>query len=101
MKMYDQKNGQSPEDMKNLMVFAVVGMMIFLAFDHFVMKPKTEALRAAQQAQQAQQAQTAAKPGDDISSGRMAVEVERPRADVLSDSSRLELDNNVITGSVS
>lgn len=97
MKMYDQKNGQSPEDMKNLMVFAVVGMMIFLAFDHFIMKPKTEALRAAQQAQQAQ---SAAAPGDDISSSRMVVEAERPREEVLADSSRLELDNNVITGSV-
>lgn len=97
MKMYDQKNGvQNPQDMKNLLVFAVAGMLIFVAFDHFIMRPKTEALRAARVAQMEQMATQ--EPGDIVKQTVPAT--ERPREDVLSDSSRLTLNNGAIAGSI-
>lgn len=97
--MYDQKDGTNSEDMKNLLIFAVVGMMVFLAFDHFIMGPKTEALRAAQQARQ-EQMQTAEAAAGELNTAQNMPVVEQPREDVLADSSRLALDNGAIAGSI-
>lgn len=37
-----------PDDRRNLVIFLIISLAMYFAFDHFVMKPKVEAMRAQQ-----------------------------------------------------
>jgi YidC/Oxa1 family membrane protein insertase len=41
-------NQQNPEEMRNLIIFVVLSLAMWLCYDHFVLKPKAEAIRAVQ-----------------------------------------------------
>ncbi len=50
--MRPQKNDQMhPQDMRNLIIFCVASLLIYLAYDTFILKPQTQALLEARRAQ--------------------------------------------------
>ena len=42
--------GMHPDDRRNLVIFIIISLVVYLSFDHFILKPKIDAMRAAQTA---------------------------------------------------
>ncbi len=83
---FDQSGKNNPQDMRNMILFVVSALCLWLAFDHFILTPRTQAAKVA-----AQVATTApAKPAEPI--------VERSAALA---GARLQIDAPEIMGSVS
>lgn len=95
MKMFDQKNNMNSEDNKNWLSFLIIAAIIYFSYDHFILKPKMEAVRAAQMAAESS-----------LSSEQLAViegaaaEKELTRDAALAKSQRLKIDNAALKGSV-
>lgn len=83
------KDQMHPGDIRNLILFMGLSLLLWLAYDHFIIKPHEVALKA----QQAAMAQAAASPA-------AAEDAERPRADVMAATKRLKLENDEIVGSI-
>lgn len=81
-----------PEDARNLIIFMVSAILLWLAFDHFVMAPRKTEYQQTLQAQQAAAA-TAAPV--------LAEEIVKPREKVLAETKRIEIDTPEIAGSIS
>ncbi len=87
-----QKNEYDPRDMRNLIIFMVMSVFLWLAYDHFIMQPKAEAMRVAQHQQKAQiAAMTPAQVED---------HKEKPRADVIASGKRVSFDNGAVYGTI-
>ncbi len=88
------KDKMHPDDMRNLIIFGILSVILWLSYDHFILKPKVEAIKAAQEmsAQKAVELQT--QEG-------MVAEAERPREDVISETSqsRITVDTDLVFGS--
>lgn len=89
------KDQMHPEDMRNLLIFMIVSVLLWFSYDHFILGPQKKALQEARQAQaelmatqspEEQQAQTSSL---------------RPRTEILHSVRRVEIDNGQIFGSVS
>jgi YidC/Oxa1 family membrane protein insertase len=94
--MMNNKDQMHPDDKKNLITFIVFAALFYFSFDYFVLKPKMDALREAQQIQTEQ-----GGPEGNVAVSDVPVqEVERPRDVVLQDSPRLIVDNGAIMGSM-
>ncbi len=78
-----------PGDIRNLIVFMAVSILLWLSYDHFIIKPHSEAL----QAQQSAMIQAAQTP-------QALQEKERPRAEVISASKRIPIKNQELTGTL-
>jgi YidC/Oxa1 family membrane protein insertase len=91
---YNKQN--SPEDIRNMLVFAVVVVFLFFAYDHFILKPQATALRQAQQVAAQQQAEA---DGPSIAP-ETTLESLKPRADIIGAAQRLPVDNGKLFGSI-
>lgn len=90
------KDKMHPEDKRNLIIFGVVSLLLWFSYDHFILQPKMEKMRAAQEiAQQQNVAQVQTQNG-------AAVVVEAPREEVLAQTKteRVEIKNDLVFGSV-
>lgn len=80
-----------PEDMRNLLIFGAVSILLWLSYDHFILKPKIEKMEAAQVVAEMNSQKNL--QDSDL--------VELPRETVLEKkSNRLEIDNNNLHGSI-
>lgn len=86
----NDKEEMHPEDMRNLMIFIVAAVLIWVTFDHFLLRPKVDALREAQQAQEQGQIAASASPAAPL----------RPRDEVIAAATRIRLENAQIAGSI-
>jgi len=86
-------NGQMhPEDFRNLILFIVTSIALWLAYDHFILQPKMEDLREAQRKQELVK-QNAPTGGEAI--------VEKPREAIIAETkNRLKIDNPAVFGSI-
>ncbi len=84
-----------PEDKRNLLIFAALSLVLWLAYDHFILKPKMENMRATEivRAQVEQ---------ENLSNGVIAVDVEAPREEVIANTNakRVDIKNDLIFGSL-
>ncbi len=80
-----------PQDRRNLIIFAVLSILVWFSYDHYVLQPKLDALKAAQ-------ARAASLPSMAAAGG---AEAERPRADVIAASARIPVKNDRLFGSLS
>ena len=90
------KDQMHPDDRRNLVIFMVLALTVWFGFDHFVMKPRLEKMRAAQQISQ----QIAADTAINLAAGISAHTAVRPRVEVLADAARITLSNAHISGSL-
>lgn len=89
------KEGMHPDDRRNLVVFIVVSLVLYLAFDHFVLQPKIDAMRAAQIAM--------TTPPDSLTPGIDGVEkisAPRSRDVVVAEGTRVKIDNGAVFGTL-
>jgi len=92
--MLNNKDKMHPDDMRNLLIFFMLSLGVYYAYTTYIIGPKNEALRQAQQAE--------VDLGDIVAPGGMKQEAElRERSEVLADNARIALDNGQIFGSIS
>ena len=87
------KDKMHPQDMRNLIIFGVLSVILWLSYDHFILKPKMEKMRAAQEVQQEAIATAQIKSG-------MSTETERPRHEIIKETSRIDIKNDLVFGSI-
>ena len=91
----NNKDQMNPEDTRNLMIFCVISLVLYLGYEHFILGPQQEALAKVREAQLAQQRvvveQVIAEPG--------AEPLER--AQIIQQNQRISIDNGVIFGTIS
>lgn len=83
-----------PDDRRNLIIFIVVALAIYFAFDHFVLQPKVDQMRAEQVAAKDLAARVAS---GEISSVPDKIET---RDAVVAKGTRLKVDNGSIFGTL-
>jgi len=88
-----QDNKMHPDDMRNLIIFGVVSILLWFAYDHFVLSPKMEAIKSAQEVARTEAVKIQANAG-------MTAEAERPRNEIVSSGGRVVVDNDFIDGSI-
>ena len=82
-----------PEDMRNLVLFALLSILLWLSYDHFVLKPKLEKMKAAQTVAQEAAINMQTQAG-------MAPEKERPRDEIIAEGNRVPIDSKRVFGSI-
>jgi YidC/Oxa1 family membrane protein insertase len=83
-----------PQDMRNLILFAVISITMWLGYDQFIARPHAEAMRAAQQTAIAQA--TANAPAEILETA-----IVKPRGEIIDASERVSVENDHIKGSIS
>ncbi len=83
-----------PDDRRNLIIFIIAALVIYLTFDHFVLQPKINSIRQEQLAAQGLLKQ--AGPGGDVA---VADKIET-RDHVVENSQRIKMDNGVVFGTI-
>ncbi len=95
--MMTGKDQMHPDDRRNLVIFLAAALAIWFSFDHFVMKPRLEKMRAAQ----AIAVQAAEEKAINLAAGIVAPTTVRTRTEVLAEATRIPLRNDAVTGSIS
>ncbi len=93
MGMNNQNDQMHPEDRRNLIIFILLAMAIYFAFDHFVLQPKIAQMRAVQM--QTAEGTDIRPAGDGVEA---AVIVTREQA--VSAARRMPFDNGAIFGTL-
>lgn len=83
-----------PQDMRNLILFAALSIILWLSYDHFILKPKMEAMREAQET--AKQAAITMQAQD----GSMTADQDRPREEVIAETGRVTIESDAVFGSL-
>lgn len=88
------KNQMNPKDTRNLFIFFAFSLVLYLGYEHFILGPQREALARVKEYQQthAQTGTLAANP-EQVQ--------EKTRAEALSASPRIKIENPEIHGSIS
>lgn len=94
-KFQNPKDQMHPDDRRNLIIFIVAALAIYMSFDHFVLKPKINAIRQEQLAAQGLLKQTG--PGGEA----LVSEKIETRDQVVASGQRLKIDNGLIFGTLS
>ena len=90
------KNKMHPDDLRNLIIFGVLSVLLWLSYDHFILKPKLEQMRVASEVGQKAALEMQQREG-------MLDEVERPRNEIIAETKagRVEIDSPLVFGSIS
>lgn len=93
--IHNPSDGMHPDDRRNLIVFILISLVVYLSFDHFILQPRIDAMREAQIAATA--APDSMAPG--IDGADRIVEV-RARDQVVADGARITIDNGAVFGTL-
>lgn len=91
--MQPDNNKMHPDDKRNLIIFGLCSLLLWVSYDYFVLKPKAEQMRAAQEISK----QVAIKAQ---SENGMLEAVERPREEIIAETTRLPIDTKLVRGSI-
>ena len=83
-----------PEDLRNLIIFCVVSLVLYLGYEHFILGPQQAALEKVKQAQLAQQ--------QHVIEETVVKDTAEPleRGDIIKQSERIAIDNGAVFGSI-
>lgn len=85
-----------PQDRRNLILFAVLAISMWLGYDYFVARPHAEAMRAAALEAQAKRAEIVQNAPAEI----LDTAIVKPLQDVLIETDRVILENDQVLGSI-
>jgi YidC/Oxa1 family membrane protein insertase len=86
-----------PQDMRNLIIFAVLSILMWLTYDHFVARPHADAMRqAAANAKLQAETQAAARAPAEI----LDTAIVKPRAEMVAETPRVKIDAKSVYGSI-
>ncbi len=100
----NQNDKMHPDDNRNLIIFMVVSVLLYFAYDALILGPQKEALRQSEVAQ-TQLLEMNAPEGSPVNQQLVALGLApasepRPRDEVLTETSRLHIDNGAVFGSI-
>lgn len=87
-------NKMHPSDMRNLIIFAVLSIAMWLAYDHFVARP--HALEIQKLNQQAKIMAASKAPAEILETS-----IEKPRDEIIAEGSRVLVETKSLNGSIS
>lgn len=82
-----------PDDMRNLILFGIISIVLWFSYDHFILKPKLEKMRAAQEIAQEMAVEAQVQSG-------MTDDAERPRTEIISENRRVSIKSDKVFGSI-
>lgn len=85
-----------PHDRRNLIIFAVLAIAMWLGYDQFIAKPQADAMRQAAKAAQVQQQKNLENAPAEIRDTAIVL----PRPEVINQTQRVEMENAQLTGSI-
>ncbi len=90
-----QNDKMHPEDKRNLIIFGVISILLWLSYDHFILGPKLEKMEAANKMAQQQAIKIQSENG-------MLDLTEKPRAEIIETAStdRIKIDNDLVFGTI-
>ncbi len=88
--MNNDPNKMHPQDMRNLIIFGVLSILLWISYDSFILKPKLEQIKAAQVV--AAQISKENFQNEDT--------IERPREEIIQETKRVEVKNDLVFGSI-
>lgn len=91
--MNQDQDKMHPEDLRNLLIFIVAAVLIWVSYDHFLLQPKLEAMQKAQQERAEMMAQKAKKPGV-----TNLIADLKPREQVITNDNRITINNPKLDG---
>lgn len=93
--MQQKDNKMHPEDLRNLIIFGAISLILWFAYTHFVLDPQKEAMRNAKMAQQKVELVKQTQAG-------LVQNEVRPREDILKEtkSARVTIENKHVLGSL-
>ncbi len=94
--MLKDKDKMHPDDMRNLLIFAFLSILLWSGYEIFILQPKKEAIIKRQQIEKLI-AEKEAETGVEI----VSKPVVRPRGEVLAQDRRFDFDNGQIGGTIS
>lgn len=89
----NNKDQMHPEDMRNLIIFAILSIAIWFMYDTYFISPQTEAMREARQAQEQIEVSEA------LNQDMAPIEII-DRAEAVSKATRIKLANDELSGSI-
>ena len=89
----NNKDQMHPEDMRNLIIFAILSIAVWFMYDTFVLGPQTKALREARQAQEQIEVSEA------LSQDMAPIEI-LDRTEAVSKATRIKITNDELSGSI-
>jgi len=92
--MNNQNDKMHPEDTRNLMIFCVISLVLYLGYEHFILGPQKETLEKMKEAQRAQQQVVIEQVVDEPA----ATPLER--SEIIQQSARIAIQNEEIFGSI-
>ncbi|PJB72255.1 MAG: membrane protein insertase YidC [Alphaproteobacteria bacterium CG_4_9_14_3_um_filter_47_13] len=92
--MNNDKDPMHPDDLRNLLTFAVLAIAVWVLYDHFLLKPKMEQFTQAQEAQRLMQQEFPEVNG-------AAVKIPQTRDEIITHSARLKIESKHLFGSIS
>ncbi|PZQ49145.1 MAG: membrane protein insertase YidC [Micavibrio aeruginosavorus] len=88
-----QRDQMHPQDMRNLIIFAVLSIAMWLVYDHFVARPHAEQMRLA--AARAKAVAIANAPTDILETA-----IVKPREEMIADNPRIKIETESVEGSI-
>lgn len=88
-----QRDQMHPQDMRNLIIFAVLSILMWLSYDYFVARPHQQAV---EQARANAKIQAAAQAPAAI----LDTAIVKPRGDMINETPRVKIDTKSISGSI-
>jgi YidC/Oxa1 family membrane protein insertase len=82
-----------PQDMRNLIIFAVLSILMWLTYDHFVARPHAEALKQA--AANAKLQAAAIAPAEILDTA-----IVKPREEMITETPRVSIETKTLSGSI-
>ena len=91
----NNKDQMNPEDTRNLMIFCVISLVLYLGYEHFILGPQQEALAKVKEAQLTQQQAVV----EQVVTAEPEVAVLE-RSEIIQQDQRVSIDNGVIFGTI-
>lgn len=92
-------NDMHPQDKRNMIIFVIVMFAVWFAYDSYILKPRMQAMKAAQEARLSDPDAINLSSGQASSDARPSNEVVA-RSEAVSENARLPFENDVISGSI-
>lgn len=85
-----------PDDRRNLIIFAVLAISMWLGYDFFIARPHADAMREAARVAAANRAAIEASAPSEI----LDTAIVKPRKDIIAETNRVKFENSAATGSI-
>jgi len=89
----NNRDQMNPQDMRNLIIFAVLAILMWLSYDHFIARPHSQQVR--EYAAKARAYADANAPAEILDTA-----IVKPRPEIIAETPRVQIDTKSLNGSI-